>query len=79
MTNRETIGKINRELRYGDKKRIASEMQLHVVTINSFFNGKEDKLIEDTQARIMSAALKIIEERQKRARSIQKKTNDLLG
>ncbi|HZK69309.1 MAG TPA: hypothetical protein VFC36_06915 [Paludibacter sp.] len=79
MTNKETIGKINGELRYGDKKRIANEMQLHVVTINSFFNGKEEKLIEDTQTRIMSAALKIIEERQKRARSIEKKTNDLLG
>lgn len=79
MTNRETIEKVNAKLRMGDKKQIACDVSLHVVTINSFFNGKEDKLIEDTQSRIMSAALKIIEERQKKEKAIEKKTNDLLG
>lgn len=79
MANKETIEKINAKLRMGDKKQIAQDVSLSVVTINSFFNGREDKLIEDTQNRIMSAALKIIETRQNKQRAIEKKTAALLG
>ena len=79
MANRETIKKVNNELRYGDKRVLASRTGLSVLTVNRFFNGKENELIEDTHTKIMTAALEIIEERQKREKALEKKTNSILG
>jgi DNA-binding LacI/PurR family transcriptional regulator len=79
MANRETIEKVNSELQRGDKSIITQSTGLSKLTINRFFNGKEDRLIEDTHTRIMNAALKLIEDRQNRARDLANKTNNLLG
>jgi len=79
MANREIIERLNNEMRYGDKMEIARRTGLHKLSVNRFFNGKEDEMIEDTQSKIMTAALSIIEERQKRAKEIAIKTSSLLG
>lgn len=78
MTSKETIEKVNKELRYGDKRNIARRTGLSKYSINRFFNGKEEELIDDTHNKIMDAALCIIDERQKRVKAIAKKTNNLL-
>lgn len=78
MANRDIIERLNKEMRYGDKMEIARRTGLHKLSVNRFFNGKEDEMTEDTQSKIMTAALEIIEERQKREKAIEKKTNKLL-
>ncbi|MFZ4705478.1 MAG: hypothetical protein ACOYMF_05665 [Bacteroidales bacterium] len=78
MTNRETIEKVNKELRYGDKSEIAQMTSLSKHTVNRFFNGKEADLVEDTHVKIMNAALMLIEGRQKSTKDLADKINNLL-
>ena len=78
MTNRETIEKVNKEMRYGDKAEIAKRTGLSKFSVNRFFNGKEEELIADTHNKIMGAALDIIDARQKQGKAIAEKTNTLL-
>ena len=79
MANKETIEKVNKKLRYGDKAEIAQRTGLSKYSVNRFFNGKEEELIEDTHNKIMGAALDILVERQKRVKAIAEKTDILLG
>lgn len=78
MANREIIEKVNKELRYGDKAEIAQMTKLSKFTVNRFFNGKEQELVEDTHVKIMNAALLLIEERQNSSKELDRKLNDLL-
>lgn len=78
MANRETIEKVNKEMRYGDKMEIARRTGLSKFSVNRFFNGKEEALIADTHNKIMTAALDIIDARQKQSKAIAKKTNILI-
>jgi hypothetical protein len=78
MTNRETIQKVNKEMRYGDKAEIAKRAGISKFSVNRFFNGREEELIADTHNKILTAALDIIETRQKQGKAIAKKTNTLL-
>ena len=78
MTSRETIEKVNKEMRYGDKAEIAKRTGLSKFSVNRFFNGKEEELIADTHNKIMGAALDIIDARQKQGKAIAEKTNTLL-
>ena len=65
-------------MRYGDKMEIARRTGLSKFSVNRFFNGKHEELIADTHNRIMSAALDIIDERQKESKAIAKKTSILI-
>ncbi|MCX6222435.1 MAG: hypothetical protein NTZ69_15800 [Bacteroidia bacterium] len=78
MTNKDTIEKVNRELRYGDKTVISQQTGLSRYSVVRFFNGKEHEMIEDSQSRIMEAALEIISQRKKRKSRIEKKTNSII-
>ena len=79
MTNREKIQKVNQELRYGDKKEIAKMTSLSNLTVNRFFNGKEEELIEDTHSKIMNAALTLIHQRRLRAQELNNQITKILG
>lgn len=78
MTNKETIDRTNKELGYGDKSKIARLAGIHKLSVNRFFNGKEAELKEETQSKIMDAALQLIMERLKREKAQSKKINKLL-
>lgn len=78
MTNKETISKVNKELRYGDKTVIAKATGLSRFSVVRFFNGKENEMVEDSQTKIMDAALAIIDSRKKTRDRIEKKTNALI-
>ncbi len=78
MTSKDTIQKINNELRYGDKAEIASKAGLSRFSVIRFFNGKENEMVEDSQTKIMEAALEIISMRKKRKSRIEKKTNAII-
>lgn len=78
MANKETIERVNNELRYGDKGEIATITGLSKVTVNRFFNGKSEDLVEDTHNKIMDAALIIIEDRQRRAKAIEQRATAIL-
>jgi len=79
MASKETIQKVNNEMRYGDKAEIARRTGLSKYSVNRFFNGKEEELIADTHNKIMGAALDIIDARQKQSKANAKKTNILIG
>jgi DNA-binding LacI/PurR family transcriptional regulator len=78
MANKETIERVNNELRYGDKGEIATITGLSKVTVNRFFNGKSEDLVDDTHNKIMDAALIIIEDRQRRAKAIEQRATAIL-
>jgi len=78
MTSKDTIEKINNELRYGDKAEIAAKAGLSRFSVVRFFNGKENEMVEDSQTKIMEAALEIISMRKKRKSRIEKKTNAII-
>ncbi len=78
MTNKGTIDKINRELRYGDKTVIAKNTGLSRFSVVRFFNGKEHEMVEDSQMKIVEAALLILDSRKKNRSRIEKKTNAII-
>lgn len=78
MTNRETIGLVNAQLRYGDKVVIAGKTGLSPFSINKFFGGKGSEMIDENQEKIMEAALEIIGQRKKRKNRIEKLTNSII-
>jgi hypothetical protein len=78
MTNKDTIKKVNQELRYGDKTVISQQTGLSRFSVVRFFNGKEHEMVEDSQTKIMEAALGIIGQRKKRKNRIEKLTNSII-
>ena len=78
MVNKDQIQKINNALQHGDKARIARRAGTSKVTVNNFFNGRENELTEFTCSKIQKAANKIISDRQKREKANTEETNSLL-
>lgn len=65
MITKEEIKKLKDSLRRGDQKAISQATGLSVMQIGNFFNGNEDLVAEETAARIISSASKLIKQRSK--------------
>ncbi len=63
MLNTDNIKKLERTLKYGDKKIIARMVGISIPTISRFFGGEEDLIADETQDRIISAIEKLKKDR----------------
>jgi len=79
MANKEIIEKVKTGLQKGDYTLIATSTGVNISTVNNLFNGRDGSILEDMQAKIIDAALGLIDQRIKRDKAIQKKTTLLLG
>ena len=79
MANKEIIEKVKTGLQKGDYLLIATSTGVNISTVNNLFNGREGSILEDMRARIIDAALVLIDQRIKRDKAIKKKTTLLLG
>jgi DNA-binding LacI/PurR family transcriptional regulator len=76
---REIIEQLKGLLIYGDQGKIARFSGVSKVTINRFYNGKEEEVSEEIQAKIVRATHDLIEARQKTQKAIVKKTMQILN
>ena len=60
MINRETIEKLKQNIGYGDQGRIARLAGVSKVTVNRFFNGKEDFVTDSIRSKIVEATNDLI-------------------
>jgi hypothetical protein len=74
MINKELAQKLEKQLRHGDKLKIAERTGFNKVTVWKFFAGRAEEMGQgdDIQEAIFQEAVTIIRNRQKRASSIQK-------
>ena len=75
---KETIDRLKERLLYGDQGKIARFSGVSKVTVNRFYNGKEQEITEEIQEKIIKATHDLIESRQKTQKAIVKKTNQIL-
>ena len=79
MINKDIAEKLDKELRYGDKKRIAKMTGFHALTVIRFFNGKTNELAPETQDKIYTETLNLLNERQKRQKALERKSESITG
>ena len=83
MTDKRTIIKLKKSLRRGDQPEIAKRSGLSLVTINGFFNGRAQKMAEETHRTIVPIALDVIKERIERNKEaemmVAEKVKAILG
>lgn len=79
MITKETAHRIDIQLRYGDKRRIAKRSGYAILTVIRFFNGEIEKLSAESQSKVLSESLALLDERQKRAKSLEKETDRITG
>jgi len=79
MITNETAQKLEKELRYGDKRRIANNAGFSTLTVIRFFNGKINELTSETQDKIFTESLNLVAERQKRGKALDNMANILTG
>jgi hypothetical protein len=75
MITKETILKLERQLRYGDKRRIASRSGISAGHVVRFFNAETDKVSPELQEKIVEHTNALLEERIKKARALGKKAD----
>lgn len=76
---KETIEKLKEKLGYGDQGKIARLSGVSKITVNRFYNGKEDEITEEIRSKIVQATNNLIEGRQKAQKELVKKTNQILN
>lgn len=74
---KQDIQKLNSHLKKGDQKAISEASGISTVTVNRFLNGNEDCVSDETAAVIISAAAKIIKERNRLNKASQKLINSI--
>lgn len=79
MVTKETALKLEKELRYGDKRRIAKLAGFDPLTVIRFYNGEISKLSSETQEKVLTASLALLADRQKRSKALEKKTDMITG
>ena len=79
MADRKTIQKIKKGLKYKDALEISRRSGLSTVTVSGFFNGKHDKMTEETQSSVIDAAIEVIKERKDREAAEKERVNALLS
>lgn len=65
MITKEDIKKLKSSLKRGDQKAISELTGISKMQIGNFFNGNDDLVSDETAAKIITSAGKIIKERSK--------------
>jgi hypothetical protein len=79
MTIRKDIVMLNNQLQRGDKQKLSKMSGVSMPTIIRFFNGDEEMIIEETQNKIIDAALILIKQRKERAKDRSKLISSILS
>lgn len=66
MVNKKIIERLKKNMRYKDTREVSKRSGFSTVTVSNFFNGKSDKMAENTQSAILTAAAEVIQERKER-------------
>lgn len=79
MTIKNDIAMLNNQLQRGDKQKLSKMSGVSMPTIIRFFNGDEDMIVEETQNKIIDAALILIKQRKDRAKDRARLINSILN
>jgi DNA-binding LacI/PurR family transcriptional regulator len=78
MVNKKIIERLKKNMRYKDTREVSRRSGFSTVTVSNFFNGKSDKMAENTQSAILTAAAEVIQERKERELQTNMKISALL-
>ena len=78
MVNKKIIERLKKNMRYKDTREVSRRSGFSTVTVSNFFNGKSDKMAENTQSAILTAAAEVIQERKERELLTNMKISALL-
>ena len=79
MADRKIIAKLKKSLKYKDVIEISRRSGFSKVTVSGFFNGKSEKMAEDTQTSIINSTLELIKERKDRELTMAQNITAILG
>jgi len=79
MADRKIIAKLKKSLKHKDVIEISRRSGFSTVTVSGFFNGKSDRMAEDTQTSIINSTLDVIKERKDRELAMTQNINSILG
>lgn len=79
MAIRKDIVMLNSQLQRGDKQKLSKMSGVSMPTIIRFFNRDEEMIIEETQNKIIDAALILIKQRKERAKDRAKLISSILN